>query len=53
MPCSPSFYSRPKSLEELVETVVARLLDHLGVPNELIRRWDGIAPSAVRSEEGP
>ena len=46
MPATPSFYSNPKSIAELVDTVVARLLDRLGVPNELMRRWDGISPHA-------
>ncbi len=43
-PASPSFYSGPKDLGELLDTVVARLLDRLGVPNELMRRWEGLAP---------
>lgn len=42
MPASPSFYSRPRTLEALVDTVVARLLDRLGVPNELMPRWQGL-----------
>ena len=42
MPASPSFYSRPKTLEALVDTVVSRLLDRLGVPNELMPRWKGL-----------
>ncbi len=44
MPASPSFYSGPRDLGELVDTVVARLLDRLGVPNDLMRRWEGLAP---------
>jgi 4-hydroxy-3-polyprenylbenzoate decarboxylase len=46
MPATPSFYSGPRTVAELVDTVVARLLDRLGVPNELMRRWDGISPHA-------
>jgi 4-hydroxy-3-polyprenylbenzoate decarboxylase len=46
MPASPSFYSRPRTMEELVDTVVARVLDRLGIPNELMRRWEGLAPGA-------
>jgi len=46
MPATPSFYSNPRTIAELVDTVVARLLDRLGVPNELMRRWDGISPHA-------
>lgn len=39
LPASPSFYSKPKTLEEAVDTVVARVLDHLGVENNLRKRW--------------
>lgn len=39
LPASPSFYSHPRNLEEAVDTVVARVLDHLGVPNEQSPRW--------------
>ena len=46
MPACPSFYSNPKDLGELVDTVVARLLDRLGIPNTLMRRWEGLAPRA-------
>ena len=46
MPATPSFYSNPRTVAELVDTVVARLLDRLGVPNDLMRRWDGISPHA-------
>lgn len=39
LPANPSFYSHPRSIEELADTVVARVLDHLGVPNRLSPRW--------------
>lgn len=42
MPAAPSFYSKPTTMAELVDTVVARALDRLGVENELIRRWSGL-----------
>ena len=44
MPASPSFYSRPATIDALVDTVVARVLDRLGIPNELMRRWTGVNP---------
>ena len=43
MPASPSFYSHPKDVGELVDTVVSRILDRLEIPNELMRRWKGHA----------
>ena len=39
MPASPGFYHRPTSVEELVDFVVARVLDHLDVPHTLAKRW--------------
>lgn len=39
MPASPSFYSAPSSIEALVDTVLARVLDHLGVDLEVSPRW--------------
>jgi 4-hydroxy-3-polyprenylbenzoate decarboxylase len=53
MPASPSFYSGPRTIEELVDTVVARILDRLGLPNELMKRWDGMRPSAAEPTEDP
>ena len=39
LPANPSFYARPQSIEQVVDTVVARVLDHLGIPNQLAPRW--------------
>ena len=39
LPANPSFYTRPQSIEQVVDTVVARVLDHLGIPNQLAPRW--------------
>ncbi|MDX2227275.1 MAG: UbiX family flavin prenyltransferase, partial [Verrucomicrobiae bacterium] len=39
IPAMPAFYGRPQTLEDLVDTVVARVLDHLGLRNDLIARW--------------
>ena len=39
LPACPAFYSRPESLEELVDVLVGRVLDLLGVENDLYRRW--------------
>ena len=53
MPASPSFYSGPRTIEALVDTVVARVLDRLGLPNELMKRWTGLSPKAAEpAEEG-
>jgi flavin prenyltransferase len=39
LPANPSFYTRPQTIEQVVDTVVARVLDHLGIPQELVHRW--------------
>jgi 4-hydroxy-3-polyprenylbenzoate decarboxylase len=39
MPASPGFYHRPGSIDDLVNFIVARVLDHLGVPHGLVARW--------------
>ena len=45
MPPVPSFYSRPASLEQVVDQFVGRVLDSLGVEgHSLCRRWDGAPP---------
>ncbi len=53
MPASPSFYSGPKTIDQLVDTVVARVLDRLGLPNDLMKRWDGLSPRAPEPVEDP
>lgn len=39
IPAIPSFYSRPKSVEIVAATVTSRILDHMGIENDLMERW--------------
>ena len=39
LPANPSFYSRPQTVEQVADTVVARVLDHLGIEHQLAVRW--------------
>jgi 4-hydroxy-3-polyprenylbenzoate decarboxylase len=39
MPANPGFYFNPQTVEDLVDFMVARVLDHLAVPHALLRRW--------------
>ena len=39
LPANPGFYHKPESIEGLVDFVVARILDQLGVRHELMSRW--------------
>ncbi len=41
LPANPGFYHRPRSVEALVDFVVARILDHLEVGQDLLPRWGG------------
>src|SRR5260221_4583661 len=38
VPANPAFYTRPQTVEEVVDTVVARGLDHFGVAHSLVER---------------
>lgn len=48
LPAIPSFYSRPASVRDVVDTVVWRILDQIGLPNPRAYRWK--AESAKTSE---
>ncbi|MEC9277551.1 MAG: UbiX family flavin prenyltransferase, partial [Pseudomonadota bacterium] len=39
MPAAPGFYHNPKTIDDLVDFVVARILDHLGIEQSLVARW--------------
>jgi 4-hydroxy-3-polyprenylbenzoate decarboxylase len=43
MPASPGFYHQPKQVSDLVDFVVARMLDQLGVDQKLVKSWEGDA----------
>jgi 4-hydroxy-3-polyprenylbenzoate decarboxylase len=39
IPANPLFYTHPQTIEQVVDTVVARVLDHMGIPQKLVPRW--------------
>lgn len=39
MPAAPGFYNKPSSVDELVDFMVARIMDHLKIPQALLPRW--------------
>jgi len=39
LPPNPGFYHQPQRIEDLVDFVVARILDRIGVPHQLMARW--------------
>ena len=44
MPANPGFYYRPEEVEDLVDFMVARILDHLEVAHDLLPRWGAGQP---------
>jgi 4-hydroxy-3-polyprenylbenzoate decarboxylase len=40
LPAAPAFYHRPQTVEDLVDTVVARTLQALGVEQDLVGEWE-------------
>jgi flavin prenyltransferase len=39
LPAMPSFYQAPATIDAAIDTVVARIVDHLGLEHDLVRRW--------------
>lgn len=39
LPANPGFYNRPATVDQLVDFIVARVLDHLNIENNLVPRW--------------
>jgi 4-hydroxy-3-polyprenylbenzoate decarboxylase len=39
LPPAPGFYARPQTIADLVDSIIARVLDHLGIEHQLSRRW--------------
>lgn len=51
MPAAPGFYHNPKSIQDLVDFVVARILDHLGLEQTLVSRWGYASPDSQGAAE--
>lgn len=49
MPAAPGFYHQPKTIDDLIDFVVARILDHLQLDQTLVPRW-GYAPTAPEGD---
>jgi len=53
LPCNPAFYHGPTQMQQLVDFVAGKVLDVLGVSNDLFARWQGelsAARKAVQSD---
>jgi len=45
LPPMPAFYHRPKTIDDIVNHTVGRILDRLGIPHTLVREWTGTGRS--------
>ena len=43
-PMAPAFYTRPNSVDDIVNHTAGRLLDLFGIPTDAVRRWEGGSP---------
>lgn len=41
LPATPGFYHKPQKIQDLIDFIVGRVLDALGVEHQLYRRWQG------------
>ena len=46
IPPVPAFYSLPKTLDDIIDHTVGRVLDHFGIEHDLVRRWWENGPHA-------
>ena len=51
LPAMPGWYHRPRQLRDLIDFVVARICDQLGIQNALVPRWGTRKPAAIRSKQ--
>ncbi len=45
LPAMPAFYEKPKSIDDIVDHLVGKILDLLEIENALFKRWEGLAYS--------
>jgi 4-hydroxy-3-polyprenylbenzoate decarboxylase len=50
VPPMPAFYNKPKSIDDIVSHIVARVLDQLGIAAPFAQRWDGHMESSSKAE---
>ena len=49
MPPVPAFYNHPKSVEQIIDHIVARVLDQFGISAPFAKRWDGHMQNLAKS----
>lgn len=51
LPPMPAFYNAPRSVDDIVDHIVGRVLDQFGLPAPWVRRWSGTHPDEPRGDE--
>jgi flavin prenyltransferase len=49
LPAMPAFYERPRSLNDIIDHLVGKILDLLKIENDLFKRWEGLSNSSNNS----
>jgi flavin prenyltransferase len=49
IPPMPAFYNHPKKVDDIVNHIVARVLDQFGLDTDFVKRWDGRMESSSRA----
>jgi 4-hydroxy-3-polyprenylbenzoate decarboxylase len=49
VPPMPAFYNKPKSIDDIVNHIIARVLDQLNIPAPFAKRWDGQMDSSAKT----
>lgn len=52
LPAAPGFYHRPQSIDDLIDFIVARILNQLGIDHQLMPRWGEDHSSASTTKDG-
>jgi len=48
MPASPGFYHQPESINDLIDFMVGRILDHLNIEQSIMPRWGYQSPTQTQ-----
>ena len=51
LPPMPAFYNHPKSLDDMINHIVMRILDQFDMPADLVERWDGKMQNRVSAAQ--
>ena len=52
LPAAPGFYHRPQSIDDLIDFIVARILNQLGIDHQLMPRWGEDQATATTTKDG-